>query len=83
MADQESKGDEYLRLAEKRLAGWGWGDQKYYDAVEYFEKAGNSYKLAKACEEPVRLVTAHANPAQCVHGSSSRPLRLKPYFFSE
>jgi alpha-soluble NSF attachment protein len=37
--------------AEKKLKSFGFFSNKYEDAAEYFEKAGNSYKLAKAWTE--------------------------------
>mmetsp|Transcript_9 Transcript_9/g.16 ORF Transcript_9/g.16 Transcript_9/m.16 type:complete len:312 (+) Transcript_9:113-1048(+) len=47
----QAKGDEYKHLAEKKLKSFGFFSNKYEDAAEYFEKAGNSYKLAKAWTE--------------------------------
>lgn len=57
MADQEKKGDDWVHQADKRLKGWSWGsDQKQYDVVEYLEKAGNCYKIAKACTSWIQPV---------------------------
>lgn len=52
MGDLESQGLEYEQKAEKKLKGWGMFTNKYDDAAELLEKAGNSYKLAKACKHP-------------------------------
>lgn len=49
MADQLAKGEEFEKKAEKKLHGWGLFGSKYEDASELFDKAANSYKLAKSC----------------------------------
>lgn len=49
MADQLSKGEEFLKKAEKKLSGWGLFGSKYEDAADLFDKAANSFKLAKSC----------------------------------
>ena len=52
MGDNRAKGVEYEKKAEKKLTGWGLfgSTHKYEDAADLYEKAGNAYKLAKACE---------------------------------
>jgi hypothetical protein len=48
MADQEAKGAEFEKKADKKLSGWAVSSTKY-DVAELLEKAANSYKLAKSC----------------------------------
>ncbi|KAL9332659.1 hypothetical protein ACSQ67_002269 [Phaseolus vulgaris] len=48
MADQLSKAEEFEKKAEKKLAGWGLFGSKYEDAADLFDKAANSFKLAKS-----------------------------------
>lgn len=50
MADNMAKGVDFEKKAEKKLNGWAFFGSKYEDAADLFDKAGNSYKLAKACE---------------------------------
>ena len=52
MADQLAKGEEFEKKAEKKLNGWGLFGSKYEDAADLFDKAANSYKLAKSCNSP-------------------------------
>ncbi|KAF3780335.1 Alpha-soluble NSF attachment protein [Nymphaea thermarum] len=47
----ESKGDDLLKKAEKKINGWGIFGSKYEDAAELFDKAANQYKLAKAWDK--------------------------------
>lgn len=49
MADQLSKAEEFEKKAEKKLSGWGLFGSKYEDAADLFDKAANSFKLAKSC----------------------------------
>jgi hypothetical protein len=77
MADQEAKGEEFERKAEKKLKGWGIFGSKYEDAADLFEKAGNCYKLAKACKilPFLRPVSRHrtisrVSVALLIHGSA-------------
>eukprot|EP01018_Ginkgo_biloba_P016980 Gb_01513 [translate_table: standard] len=51
MAGQEAKGDEFEKKAEKKMRGWALFGSKYDDAAELYEKAGNSYKLAKSWDK--------------------------------
>lgn len=50
MGDFIAKADEFEKKAEKKLGGWGFFGSKHEDAAELFDKAANSYKLAKSCE---------------------------------
>ena len=50
MGDNRAKGLDFEKKAEKKLNGWAFFGSKYEDAADLFDKAGNSYKLAKACE---------------------------------
>ncbi|TVU42368.1 hypothetical protein EJB05_08770 [Eragrostis curvula] len=47
MGDHEARGDDFEKKAEKKLSGWGLFGSKYEDAAELFDKAANSFKLAK------------------------------------
>ncbi|TKY47603.1 Alpha-soluble NSF attachment protein [Spatholobus suberectus] len=51
MADQLSKAEEYEKKAEKKLSGWGLFGNKYEDAADLFDKAANSFKLAKSWDK--------------------------------
>ena len=64
MADQLAKGEEFEKKAVKKLNGWGLFGSKYEDAADLFDKAANSYKLAKSCNSPNRslLVLAFLVP---------------------
>ncbi|KAK2982446.1 hypothetical protein RJ640_026289 [Escallonia rubra] len=63
MGDQIAKGEEYERKAEKKLAGWGFLGSKHEDAADLFEKAANSFKLAKSWDQAgavyVKLANCH------------------------
>ncbi|KAK3003174.1 hypothetical protein RJ639_018072 [Escallonia herrerae] len=63
MGDQIAKGEEYERKAEKKLAGWGFLGHKHEDAADLFEKAANSFKLAKSWDQAgavyVKLANCH------------------------
>ncbi|XP_047316173.1 alpha-soluble NSF attachment protein-like [Impatiens glandulifera] len=63
MADQIAKGEEFERKAEKKLTGWGLFSSKYEDAAELFDRAANSFKLAKSWEKAglvyVKLANCH------------------------
>jgi hypothetical protein len=73
MADQEAKGEEFEKKAEKKLKGWGIFGSKYEDAADLFEKAGNCYKLAKACKIPSVFLPVSR------HGTISRVIRSAPH----
>lgn len=49
MTDQIARGEELEKKAEKKLNGWGLFSSKYEDAADLYDKAANSYKLAKSC----------------------------------
>ena len=49
MGDQLAKAEEFEKKAEKKLSGWGLFGSKYEDAADLFDKAANSFKLAKSC----------------------------------
>lgn len=53
MSDYEHKARELVAKAEKKLKGYsffGGMGAKYDDAAELLERAGNNFKLAKACK---------------------------------
>ncbi|OEL16930.1 Alpha-soluble NSF attachment protein [Dichanthelium oligosanthes] len=47
MGDHEARGEDFEKKAEKKLSGWGIFSSKYEDAADLFDKAANSFKLAK------------------------------------
>lgn len=49
MGDQIARAEEFEKKAEKKLNGWGLFGSKYEDAADLFDKAANSFKLAKSC----------------------------------
>lgn len=49
MGDQIARAEDFEKKAEKKLSGWGLFGSKYEDAAELFDKAANSFKLAKSC----------------------------------
>lgn len=49
MGDQITRAEEFEKKAEKKLSGWGLFGSKYEDAADLFDKAANSFKLAKSC----------------------------------
>lgn len=51
MADQLARGEEFEAKAEKKLNSWGLFGSKYEDAADLFDKAANSFKLAKAWDK--------------------------------
>ncbi|XP_048326600.2 alpha-soluble NSF attachment protein 2 [Ziziphus jujuba] len=63
MGDQLARADDFEKKAEKKLSGWGLFGSKYEDAADLFDKAANSYKLAKAWDKAgatyVKLVNCH------------------------
>ncbi|KAF2319206.1 hypothetical protein GH714_013948 [Hevea brasiliensis] len=48
MGDQIARGEEFEKKAEKKLNGWGLFGSKFEDAADLFDKAANSFKLAKS-----------------------------------
>eukprot|EP00877_Chromochloris_zofingiensis_P013287 jgi/Chrzof1/8211/Cz03g01200.t1 len=51
MADSVAKGDELFAKADKKLKSFGFFGNKFEEAAELLEKAGNYYKLGKAWKE--------------------------------
>ena len=49
MSDQLARAEEFEKKAEKKLASWGLFGSKFEDAADLYDKAANSYKLAKSC----------------------------------
>uniref|UniRef100_A0A5B7ADH7 Putative alpha-soluble NSF attachment protein-like n=1 Tax=Davidia involucrata TaxID=16924 RepID=A0A5B7ADH7_DAVIN len=63
MADQIARGEEFEKKAEKKLNSWGLFSSKYEDAADLFDKAANSFKLAKSWDQAgsayVKLANCH------------------------
>uniref|UniRef100_A0A2P2M6Y8 Alpha-soluble nsf attachment protein n=1 Tax=Rhizophora mucronata TaxID=61149 RepID=A0A2P2M6Y8_RHIMU len=51
MGDQLARAEEFEKKAEKKLNGWGLFGSKYEDAADLFDKAANSFKLAKSWDK--------------------------------
>jgi alpha-soluble NSF attachment protein len=51
MADQLARAEDFEKKAEKKLSGWGLFGSKYEDAADLFDKAANSFKLAKSWDK--------------------------------
>ncbi|KAK9126779.1 hypothetical protein Scep_015625 [Stephania cephalantha] len=51
MADQIARGDDFERQAEKKIHGWAIFGSKYESAAELYEKAANSFKIAKSWDK--------------------------------
>ncbi|KAF9674081.1 hypothetical protein SADUNF_Sadunf10G0090700 [Salix dunnii] len=49
--DLVAKGDDFEKTAGKKLSCLGFFDSKYEDAADLFDKAANSFKLAKSWEK--------------------------------
>ncbi|GLJ25249.1 hypothetical protein SUGI_0483340 [Cryptomeria japonica] len=62
MADQEAKGYEFEKKADKKIQGWTIFGSKYDDAAELYDKAGNSYKIAKSWD---KAASAYIKLASC------------------
>ncbi|VFQ62670.1 unnamed protein product [Cuscuta campestris] len=62
MNDQKVKGEEFLQKAQRRLSGWSLFSNKNEDAADLFDKAANSFKLAKSWAE---AGGAYAKLAEC------------------
>ena len=51
MGDPAARASELMKKADKKLNSFGFfGGSKYDDAAEMYERAGNQFKLAKACK---------------------------------
>ncbi|PON79077.1 NSF attachment protein [Parasponia andersonii] len=63
MGDQIAKAEEFEKKAEKKLNGWGLFGSKYEDAADLFDKAANSFKLAKSWDRAgstyIKLANCH------------------------
>ncbi|KAJ9175959.1 hypothetical protein P3X46_014458 [Hevea brasiliensis] len=63
MGDQMARGEEFEKKAEKKLSGWGLFGSKFEDAADLFDKAANSFKLAKSWDKAgstyVKLANCH------------------------
>ncbi|OAY46347.1 alpha-soluble NSF attachment protein 2 [Manihot esculenta] len=63
MGDQMARGEEFEKKADKKLSGWGLFGSKFEDAADLFEKAANSFKLAKSWDKAgstyVKLANCH------------------------
>lgn len=68
MADQLARAEDFEAKAEKKLNSWGLFSSKYEDASDLFDKAANSYKLAKACNCLLRFLfhSAFVSPKKIV-----------------
>ncbi|GAU29434.1 hypothetical protein TSUD_150040 [Trifolium subterraneum] len=51
MADQLARAEDFEKKAEKKLSGWALFSSKYDDAADLFDKAANSFKLAKSWDK--------------------------------
>ncbi|CAL5202994.1 unnamed protein product [Lathyrus oleraceus] len=63
MADQLARAEDFEKKAEKKLSGWGLFSSKFEDAADLFDKAANSFKLAKSWDKAgstyVKLANCH------------------------
>ncbi|XP_062156905.1 alpha-soluble NSF attachment protein 2 [Alnus glutinosa] len=63
MGDQMARAEEFEKKAEKKLSGWGLFGSKYEDAADLFDKAANSFKLAKSWDKAgstyIKLANCH------------------------
>ncbi|KAJ4720162.1 Alpha-soluble NSF attachment protein [Melia azedarach] len=63
MGDQIARAEEFEKKAEKKLNSWGIFGSKYEDAADLFDKAANSFKLAKSWDKAgatyVKLANCH------------------------
>lgn len=51
MGDHIARAEEFEKKAEKKLNGWVFLGNKHEDAADLYEKAANSYKLAKSWDQ--------------------------------
>ena len=51
VATMEAKGDDLVHQAEQALKKWSLfsGGDKFEDAADKYQRAGNAYKASKAC----------------------------------
>lgn len=57
MGDQVARAEEFQKKAEKKISGWGLRGSKFEDASDFYQKAANSFKLAKSCTLSLSLST--------------------------
>ncbi|KAM7526562.1 hypothetical protein LguiA_016464 [Lonicera macranthoides] len=48
MGDQVARAEEFEKKADKKIGGWGLFGSKFEDASDFYQKAANSFKLAKS-----------------------------------
>ncbi|CAN1825847.1 Alpha-soluble NSF attachment protein [Linum perenne] len=51
MGDQIARAEDFEKKADKKLTGWGLFGSKFEDASDLYDKAANSYKLAKSWDK--------------------------------
>ncbi|KAH9290395.1 hypothetical protein KI387_034512, partial [Taxus chinensis] len=75
MADQEAKGYELEKKADKKIQGWNIFGSKYDDAADLYEKAGNVYKIGKSWDKAgsayVKLAGCHLKLQSKHEGASA------------
>ena len=60
MGDPAARASELMKKADKKLSSFGFfGGNKYDDAAEMYERAGNQFKLAKACKCTARFLSRY------------------------
>lgn len=63
MTDHVARGEDFEKKAEKKLNSWGLFGSKYEDASDLYDKAANSFKLAKSWDKAgslyVKLADCH------------------------
>lgn len=63
MTDHVARGEDFEKKAEKKLNSWGLFGSKYEDAADLYDKAANSFKLAKSWDKAgslyVKLADCH------------------------
>ncbi|OEL20777.1 Alpha-soluble NSF attachment protein [Dichanthelium oligosanthes] len=62
MGENEARGDDFVKKADQKLSGWGLFGNKYEDAADLLDKAGNFFKLAKNWS---RAAAAYKKIADC------------------
>ncbi|GKV28206.1 hypothetical protein SLEP1_g37289 [Rubroshorea leprosula] len=76
MNDQLARAEDFEKKAEKKLNGWGLFGSKYEDAAELFDKAANSFKLAKAWD---KAGSTYVKLANCYLKSESKHEAAQAY----
>ncbi|KAG8377095.1 hypothetical protein BUALT_Bualt09G0132700 [Buddleja alternifolia] len=77
MGDQQfAKGEEFERKAEKKIKGWSLSGSKYDDAADLYQKAANSFKLAKSWD---RAAVVYIKLANCNLKSGSKHEAARAY----